>query len=145
MFSHDYRQSLVEHRLSRRDLLRGSAAVGLGAASLALLSYAGGEEEGASATIAPTREPPRPTPPPGPYVETATGPVSTSDLGFTLMHEHIFVLSEGVAANFPSVWDEEAKKKEAVEVLRRLKDRGSRRWWTPPFSAAVATCRWSNR
>ena len=124
MSSQDYRQGLAEHRLSRRDLLRGSAAVGLGAASLALLSCAGGEEESTTATVAPTREPLRPTPPPGPYVETATGPVSTSDLGFTLMHEHIFVLSEGVAANFPSVWDEEAKKTEAVDLLRRLKDRG---------------------
>jgi phosphotriesterase-related protein len=124
MSSQDYRQGLTEHRLSRRDLLRGSAAVGLGAAGLALLSCAGGEEESAPATVAPTGEPPRPTPPPGPYVETATGPVSTSDLGFTLMHEHIFVLSEGVAASFPSVWDEEAKKAEAVNILRRLKDGG---------------------
>jgi hypothetical protein len=124
MSSQDSRHDLAEHRLSRRDLLRAGAAVGLGAASLALSSCAGGEEESALATIAPTRELPRPTPPPGPYVETATGPVSTSDLGFTLMHEHIFVLSEGVGANFPSVWDEEAKKKEAIEVLRRLKDRG---------------------
>ena len=124
MSSQDYRQGLAEHRLSRRDLLRAGTAVGLGAASLALSSCAGGEEESAPATVAPTREPSRPTPPPGPYVETATGPVSTSDLGFTLMHEHIFVLSEGVAANFPSVWDAEAKKKEAVDLLRRLKDRG---------------------
>ena len=124
MSSEDYRQGLAEHRLSRRDLLRASAAVGLGTAGLALSSCAGGEKESALVTAAPTREPPRPTPPPGPYVETATGPISTSDLGFTLMHEHIFVLSEGVPANFPSVWDAEAKKKEAVEVLRRLKDRG---------------------
>jgi phosphotriesterase-related protein len=124
MSSRSYWQGLAEHRLSRRCLLRAGAAAGLGAASLALSSCAGGEEEGALATIAATSEQPRPTPPPGAYVETATGPVSTSDMGFTLMHEHIFVLSEGVAANFPSVWDEEAKKKEAVEVLRRLKDRG---------------------
>ena len=52
------------------------------------------------------------------------GPISTGDLGFTLMHEHIFVLSEGVAANFPSVWDAETYKKLAVESLRRLKERG---------------------
>ena len=145
MSSQDCRQGLAEHRLSRRDLLRAGAAAGLGAASLALSSCAGGEKESALVTAAPTREPPRPTPPPGPYVETAAGPVSTSDLGFTLMHEHIFVLSEGVAANFPSVWDAEAKKKEAVEVLRRLKDRGSRRCWTPPFSATAATCPSSSR
>jgi phosphotriesterase-related protein len=57
-------------------------------------------------------------------VETATGPVSTGDLGFTLMHEHVFVLSEGVAANFPSVWDAQAYKKLAIDTLRRLKERG---------------------
>lgn len=75
-------------------------------------------------TAAPSHETQRRTPPPGPCVETATGPISTGDLGFTLMHEHIFVLSEGVAANFPCVWDAEAYKKLAVETLRRLKERG---------------------
>jgi phosphotriesterase-related protein len=57
-------------------------------------------------------------------VETATGPVPSGKLGFTLMHEHIFVLSEGVATSFPSVWDAEAYKKLAVDSLRRLKERG---------------------
>ena len=66
----------------------------------------------------------RPMPPSAPYVETVTGPASASDLGFTLMHEHIFVLSEGVPATFPSVWDREADTKRAVDVLRRLKERG---------------------
>jgi phosphotriesterase-related protein len=75
-------------------------------------------------TASPARETQRRTPPPGPRVETATGPISTGDLGFTLMHEHIFVLSEGVAANFPSVWDAGAYKKLAVDTLRRLKERG---------------------
>ena len=40
------------------------------------------------------------------------------------MHEHIFTLSEGVPANFPSVWDAEADKKRAVDVFRRLKGKG---------------------
>lgn len=62
--------------------------------------------------------------PPVPQVETATGPIPTSDLGFTLMHEHVFVLSEGVPASFPSVWDRDADTKRAVEVLRRLKQKG---------------------
>ena len=82
------------------------------------------EKESTPVTTAPTREPSQPTPPAGPYVETATGPVSTSDLGFTLMHEHIFGLSEGVFANFPSVWDAEADRKRAVELLSRLKGSG---------------------
>ena len=40
-----------------------------------------------------------------PQVETLRGPVDTAELGFTLMHEHVFVLSQGVPENFPSVWD----------------------------------------
>ena len=73
----------------------------------------------------PTQDANSTTPPPGPCVETATGPVSTADLGFTLMHEHVFVLSEGVPANFPSVWDAEAYRQQAVAGLRRRK--GQRR------------------
>src|SRR3989304_5753053 len=30
-----------------------------------------------------------------PHVETLRGPVDTAQLGFTLMHEHVFVLAEG--------------------------------------------------
>ncbi|HUS81662.1 MAG TPA: phosphotriesterase-related protein [Dehalococcoidia bacterium] len=53
-----------------------------------------------------------------------TGPVATSDLGFTLMHEHIIVQAEGVVRNFPSVWDEQAELDKAVETLTTLKARG---------------------
>ncbi|HEY8491494.1 MAG TPA: phosphotriesterase-related protein [Dehalococcoidia bacterium] len=59
-------------------------------------------------------------------VETVQGPVDTADLGVTLMHEHVFVLSEGVRQNFPSVWDEEAQVRAAVERLRALASRGVR-------------------
>lgn len=76
------------------------------------------------ATSASAGETTSPTPPAGRRVETATGPIATSDLGFTLMHEHIFVLSEGVSANFPSVWDREADTRRAVDILRRLKEKG---------------------
>ena len=34
-------------------------------------------------------------------IQSALGPIDSAELGFTLMHEHVFVLSEGVAANFP--------------------------------------------
>jgi len=36
-----------------------------------------------------------------PTVNTATGPVDTPKLGFTLMHEHVYVLTEGVVQTFP--------------------------------------------
>ena len=53
-------------------------------------------------------------------IETLRGPVDTGDLGFTLMHEHVFVLSEGVTETFPSLWDEEQQFASAREKLREL-------------------------
>lgn len=61
-----------------------------------------------------------------PQVETLTGPVDTAELGFTLMHEHVFVQSEGVARNFPSVWDEPAQIDAAREKLQGIVDAGVR-------------------
>jgi phosphotriesterase-related protein len=53
-----------------------------------------------------------------PRVETLRGPVDTSQLGFTLMHEHVWVLSEGVHENFPSIWNE----KEHFGIARGMLD-----------------------
>ncbi len=61
-----------------------------------------------------------------PTVETLRGPVDTADLGFTLMHEHVFVLSEGVPRTFPSAWDEDAQIATARERLRDLAEAGVR-------------------
>jgi phosphotriesterase-related protein len=57
-------------------------------------------------------------------VNTVTGPVETSDLGFTLMHEHIAVRSPGVAENFPSVWNRAEEIERAVTLLRDVSTRG---------------------
>jgi phosphotriesterase-related protein len=57
-------------------------------------------------------------------VPTVTGPLDTGALGFTLMHEHVFVLSEGVAANFPRLWDRDTQVASAIERLREAKARG---------------------
>ena len=59
-----------------------------------------------------------------PQVETLRGPIDTAQLGFTLMHEHVFVLSQGVLENFPSVWDEEDQIASAQKKLRELADLG---------------------
>jgi len=59
-----------------------------------------------------------------PHVQTATGAIDTATLGFTLMHEHIYVLSEGVIAAFPSLWDREARIKQAVTALSEAKAHG---------------------
>jgi phosphotriesterase-related protein len=61
-----------------------------------------------------------------PQVETLRGPIDTKDLGFTLMHEHVFVRSEGVQRTFPSVWDDDAEIAAAREQLQALYDAGVR-------------------
>jgi len=38
-------------------------------------------------------------------VETARGPLATSELGPTLMHEHVVTRSPGVQENWPHLWE----------------------------------------
>ena len=57
-------------------------------------------------------------------VPSVSGPLDTSVLGFTLMHEHVFVLSEGVVANFPRLWDADGQAASAVERLKEAKAHG---------------------
>ena len=59
-----------------------------------------------------------------PQIETLRGPIDTAQLGFTLMHEHVFVLSQGVPENFPSVWNEPEQIVSAQEKLRELDELG---------------------
>ena len=60
------------------------------------------------------------------HVETVRGPVPTSELGVTLMHEHVFVLTPDSQNNWSDEWDEEEKVAEAVEKLRALVEVGVR-------------------
>jgi phosphotriesterase-related protein len=58
-------------------------------------------------------------------IESVRGPIDTSQLGVTLMHEHIFVLSAEINQNYPESWgDEERRVQDAVDQLRKLKSRG---------------------
>ena len=58
-------------------------------------------------------------------VDTVRGAIGTSDLGVTLMHEHVFVLSPEIIANYPEGWgDENAREDAAVEKLNALKAAG---------------------
>lgn len=60
-------------------------------------------------------------------VQTVTGPVETADLGVTLMHEHVFVLTPDVQQNHPEEWgSEEERIADAVGKLRRVYDAGVR-------------------
>jgi phosphotriesterase-related protein len=57
-------------------------------------------------------------------VNTVTGPIDSSELGFTLMHEHVVVKSAGVVENFPSVWNRAEEIERAVARLRDVAARG---------------------
>ncbi len=57
-------------------------------------------------------------------VNTVLGPRETSQLGFTLMHEHIISRSLGVRENWPELFDREAILARAVEQLREAEASG---------------------
>lgn len=60
-------------------------------------------------------------------VETVRGPVETSQLGPTLMHEHVFILDSEVNHNYPErSWEgpKQARIAEAAETLRGIVARG---------------------
>jgi phosphotriesterase-related protein len=60
-------------------------------------------------------------------VQTFSGPVPAGELGFTLLHEHLFVGHPELDLNFPHPeWDEAAAVERAVAVLTRLHDLGVR-------------------
>ena len=49
-----------------------------------------------------------------PNVETCRGSIDAADLGVTLAHEHLHVHSDGIAQNFPRVYDRDAIIEQAV-------------------------------
>jgi phosphotriesterase-related protein len=57
-------------------------------------------------------------------VQSVRGALDPAQLGTTLMHEHVFVLSAEIRENYPSYWDEEARVADAVRKLRKLKAAG---------------------
>ena len=58
-------------------------------------------------------------------IQTVRGAVETSQLGATLMHEHIFVLSTEISQNYPEAWgDEERRVADAITRMNELHSRG---------------------
>ncbi len=62
-----------------------------------------------------------------PQVQTVRGPVDVAELGPTLMHEHVFVLSADVQQNYPEEWgSEDQRVADAVGKLQALSAVGVR-------------------
>ncbi len=58
-------------------------------------------------------------------VQTVRGPIDSTQLGVTLMHEHIFVIDTEILENYPVEWGSEEKRiGDAVKRLNELKSRG---------------------
>ena len=60
-----------------------------------------------------------------PNLNTARGAIDTTDLGVTLMHEHVFIMTTEILQNYPEAWGDESKRvADAVARLNELKSRG---------------------
>ena len=60
-----------------------------------------------------------------PNVNTVRGSIESAQLGTTLMHEHVFILTPEIAQNFPKDWgDEEQRIADAITRMNELKSRG---------------------
>jgi len=58
-------------------------------------------------------------------VNTVRGAIDPAQLGVTLMHEHVFILSAEIMQNFPEGWGYEEKRvADAITRLNQLKARG---------------------
>jgi phosphotriesterase-related protein len=61
----------------------------------------------------------------GAQLETARGPIATTDLGVTLMHEHVFIMTTEITQNYPEGFGAEARREaDAITRLNELKSRG---------------------
>ena len=59
-----------------------------------------------------------------PSVETVLGSISTSELGFTLSHEHVVVSSAGIPHIYPEFIARDNTIKESISILKKAKSNG---------------------
>lgn len=58
-------------------------------------------------------------------LNTAAGVIDAADLGVTLMHEYVFMMTTEIAENYPEAWgDEDRRVADAIDRLNELKARG---------------------
>ena len=58
-------------------------------------------------------------------LNTARGAIDAAELGVTLMHEHVFIMTTEIIENYPEGWGDGAKREaDAIVRLNELKSRG---------------------
>ena len=57
-------------------------------------------------------------------IQSATGPIDTANMGFTLMHEHVLVLWPPMYQQYPELFDRAAEMEKAVAKLKAARSAG---------------------
>jgi phosphotriesterase-related protein len=57
-------------------------------------------------------------------IQSATGPIETADMGFTLMHEHVLIFWNAIRQQYPERFDRAALMAKSVERLKAAKAAG---------------------
>jgi phosphotriesterase-related protein len=57
-------------------------------------------------------------------INSVKGPVDSSELGITLIHEHLRIRSEAVLVQYPHLYNEEAEYIVAIEQVKKVIDQG---------------------
>ena len=66
-------------------------------------------------------------------IDSVLGPIDTSDLGFTLMHEHLIVASAGIPQNLPELLGADFMDRITVDHFYLVLHLGN----APPHDASV--------
>ena len=51
-------------------------------------------------------------------INTVTGPIDSSELGFTLMHEHVMVSAPGMFRSFPDLFGPDDPLQRAIDTFQ---------------------------
>jgi phosphotriesterase-related protein len=78
-------------------------------------------------------------------IETTAGPVDDSELGLTLVHEHLRVRSESVSFQFPHLYDEANEYERAVTQVSAAMERGVKTICDPTVMEAGRDIRFMSR
>ena len=57
-------------------------------------------------------------------VNSVFGPISSDDLGFTLMHEHVMVSAPAMFSTYPDLFGPEDREARAIDTFKKVKAEG---------------------